>query len=36
LISLTVAVVLIWAMIAYEQRGYGPGREQLRREAHVA
>jgi low temperature requirement protein LtrA len=36
LISLTVAVVLIWAMIAYEHRGYGPGREQLRREANVA
>jgi low temperature requirement protein LtrA len=36
LISLTAAVVLIWAMIAYEHRGYGPGREQLRREASVA
>jgi low temperature requirement protein LtrA len=36
LISLTVAVVLIWGMIAYEHRGYGPGREQLRREANVA
>jgi low temperature requirement protein LtrA len=36
LISLAVAVVLIWAMIAYEHRGYGPGREQLRREASVA
>ncbi|HET9593265.1 MAG TPA: low temperature requirement protein A [Solirubrobacterales bacterium] len=36
LISLAVAVVLIWAMIAYEHRGYGPGRDQLRREASVA
>ena len=36
LISLAVAVVLIWAMIAYEHRGYGPGREQLRREASAA
>jgi low temperature requirement protein LtrA len=36
LVSLAVAVALIWAMIAYEHRGYGPGREQLRREANVA
>jgi len=36
LISLAVAVVLIWAMIAFEHRGYGPGREQLRREASSA
>jgi len=36
LVSLAVAVVLIWAMIAYEHRGYGPGREQLRREASGA
>jgi len=36
LISLATAVVLIWAMIAYEHRGYGPGRDQLRREASVA
>jgi low temperature requirement protein LtrA len=36
LISLTTAVVLIWAMIAYEHRGYGPGRDELRREANVA
>jgi low temperature requirement protein LtrA len=36
LISLAVAVVLIWAMIAYEHRGYGPGRAQLRREASTA
>jgi low temperature requirement protein LtrA len=33
LISLAVAVVLIWTMIAYEHRGYGPGRDQLRHEA---
>ncbi|HEV2857396.1 MAG TPA: low temperature requirement protein A [Solirubrobacterales bacterium] len=36
LISLAVAVVLIWAMIGYEHRGYGAGRQQLRREANVA
>jgi low temperature requirement protein LtrA len=36
LISLAVAVVLIWAMIAYEHRGYGAGRQQLRREANFA
>ena len=33
LVSLAAVVVLIWAMIAYEHRGYGPGREQLRRAA---
>ena len=33
LISLAVAVVLIWAMIAYEHRSYGEGRDQLRHEA---
>ena len=26
---LALAVVLIWAMIAYEHRGYGPGRDAL-------
>ncbi len=36
LISLAVAVVLAWAMIAYEHRGYGPGRQELRRDASVA
>jgi len=36
LISLTVAVVLIWAMIAYEHRSYGPGRDEFRREASAA
>ena len=36
LVSLATAVVLIWAMIAYEHRGYGPGRDQLRREASGA
>jgi low temperature requirement protein LtrA len=36
LISLAVVVVLTWVMIAYEHRGYGPGREQLRREASAA
>ena len=36
LVSLAAAVALIWAMIAYEHRGYGPGRDQLRREANAA
>jgi low temperature requirement protein LtrA len=36
LASLATAVVLIWAMIAYEHRGYGPNRDQLRREASTA
>ncbi|HKH64254.1 MAG TPA: low temperature requirement protein A [Solirubrobacterales bacterium] len=36
LISLAVAVVLIWAMILFEHRRYGPGRAQLRREASAA
>ncbi|HWC47439.1 MAG TPA: low temperature requirement protein A [Solirubrobacterales bacterium] len=36
LLSLAAAVVLIWAMIAYEHRGYGPNRDQLRREASNA
>jgi low temperature requirement protein LtrA len=35
ILILAVVDVLIWAMIAYEQRGYGPGREQLRHEASV-
>jgi low temperature requirement protein LtrA len=37
LISLAVAVVLIWVMIVFEHRRYyGPGRAQLRREASAA
>ncbi|HET8566201.1 MAG TPA: low temperature requirement protein A [Solirubrobacterales bacterium] len=36
LLSLVVAASLIWAMIAYEHRGYGPGRQELRREASAA
>ncbi len=36
LISLAVVVVLIWAMVAYENRGYDERREQLRREASVS
>lgn len=36
LTSVAIAVVLIWAMIVYEHRGYGPGREELRREASAA
>jgi low temperature requirement protein LtrA len=35
LISLAAAVVLVWSMIAYEHRGYGPGRDRLRREANA-
>ncbi|HMC50117.1 MAG TPA: low temperature requirement protein A, partial [Solirubrobacterales bacterium] len=34
--ALAAAVVLLWAMIAYEHRGYGPGRDALRREANAA
>jgi len=34
--SLAIADALIWAMIAYEHRGYGERREQLRREAAVS
>lgn len=33
LVSLAVADILIWAMIGYEHRGYGPRREELRHEA---
>jgi low temperature requirement protein LtrA len=36
LVSLAAAVVLVWAMIVYEHRGYGPRREELRREMGVA
>jgi low temperature requirement protein LtrA len=36
LISLAVAVLMIWAMIGYEHRGYGTGRQELRREASAA
>jgi low temperature requirement protein LtrA len=36
LISLAVVVVLIWTMIVYEHRAYGPGRDQLRQEASAA
>jgi low temperature requirement protein LtrA len=36
LISLAVAVVLVWAMIGYEHRGYGPKRQELRHEASSA
>jgi low temperature requirement protein LtrA len=32
LVSLAAALVLIWAMIVYEHRGYGPRRDDLRRE----
>jgi low temperature requirement protein LtrA len=36
LISLAVCVGLIWAMIVYEHHGYGPRRDELRREASAA
>jgi low temperature requirement protein LtrA len=36
LISLAVAVVLVWTMIVFEHFRYGPGRAQLRREASAA
>jgi len=34
LLSLATAVALIWIVIFYEHRGYGPGRAELRRQAH--
>jgi low temperature requirement protein LtrA len=36
LLSVAIAVVLLWAMIAYEHRGYGASRAELRREANAA
>jgi low temperature requirement protein LtrA len=36
ILTLAVLDALLWAMIVYEQRGYGPNREQLRHEAAVA
>jgi len=36
LLSLAIADVLIWAMIAYEQRGYDERRDRLRRETAVS
>ncbi|HEY5942148.1 MAG TPA: low temperature requirement protein A [Solirubrobacterales bacterium] len=36
LATLIVAEVLLWAMIAFENRGYGPGRAEFRREASAA
>jgi low temperature requirement protein LtrA len=36
LLSVAVAVVLLWAMIAFEHRGYGASRTELRREASAA
>jgi low temperature requirement protein LtrA len=33
LVSLTIALVLVWALVAYEHRGYGPGRQELRHQA---
>jgi low temperature requirement protein LtrA len=36
LISLAIVDALIWAMIAYEHRGYGAGRSEFRRQAAAA
>lgn len=36
LVSVALANVLIWSMIAYEHRGYGARREELRREASAS
>jgi low temperature requirement protein LtrA len=36
LVALAVIVVLVWAMIAYEHRGYGSSRQELRHEASAA
>jgi low temperature requirement protein LtrA len=36
LLTLGIVVALIWAMIAFEHRGYGPSRAELRREAAAA
>jgi low temperature requirement protein LtrA len=36
LVTLAAAIVLIWAMIAYEHRSYGARREELRREANAS
>jgi low temperature requirement protein LtrA len=36
LVSLAIAVILIWSMIAYEHRGYGARRAELRREANLS
>jgi low temperature requirement protein LtrA len=36
LLTVAIAVVLMWAMIAFEHRGYGASRAELRREANAA
>lgn len=36
LLTVAVAVVLLWTMIAFEHRGYGASRAELRREANAA
>ncbi|HYG97310.1 MAG TPA: low temperature requirement protein A [Solirubrobacterales bacterium] len=36
LLTVAIAVALLWAMIAYEHRGYGTSRTELRREASAA
>jgi low temperature requirement protein LtrA len=36
LLTVAVGVALLWAMIAYEHRGYGASRAELRREANAA
>ncbi len=35
-VSVAIVDVLLWSMIAYEHRGYGERREQLRHEAAAA
>jgi low temperature requirement protein LtrA len=36
LLTVAIAVVLLWVMIAFEHRGYGASRAELRREANAA
>lgn len=36
LLTVAIAVAALWAMIAYEHRGYGASRTELRREANAA
>jgi low temperature requirement protein LtrA len=36
LLTVAIVVVLVWAMIAFEHRGYGASRAELRREASAA
>ncbi|HEX6152962.1 MAG TPA: low temperature requirement protein A [Solirubrobacterales bacterium] len=36
LVTVAIAVILMWSMIAFEHRGYGASRAELRREANAA